>query len=308
MLSLLAAVLFSQCATGIADSAQTFCGSKTFSTDMTVQGGAYADFLFTPGDLYLGGLVRIATNGQSFTFLGRRGVSDPDAEMTIRETNDRPSGGMVLDLRRYGNESMYAIDNVGNVYLRGVLDAENPNHPFGTIIDNTGVAGHYAMMAGPGLGLTIAGRFGDPSGPCALRPDGGASPDGGCWPFAGRHGDNTGASMHPRHEGMLQDWQNPQSGYGAYTDKKAFIDFEGGFGQAHGLNRAQFGACPSELVMVVYPGSQQQFQFRYGHEVSVQLFAFDEQRWYVCTEAGWIGLATSDDIAHLYARLADAGL
>lgn len=291
MLSLLAAVVLSQCATGITDNAQTLCGSKTFTSDLTVSGNVYADLLFTAGDLYVGGVVRLATNGQAFTMLGRRHADDDGAELTVRETNNRAAGGTLLDLRRYGNESAHAVDNRGNVFLRGTVDTTNPDLPFGSIIDDTGTPGHYALMASRGLGLTIAGRFGEPGGPCALRPDGGTTADGGCFPFAGRHGDNTAAAMYPRNEGMLQDWQNPQSGYGAYTDKKAFIDFQGGFGQAHGLSRAQFGVCPSELVMVVYPGSTQQFQFRYGHEVSALLFAFDEERWFQCTSSGWRRLA-----------------
>ena len=287
-----------QCASGVTDNPQTICGAKTFTQPLTV----YAD-VYTDGSMYIGGYVRALTNGQAFVCDGRRLTGDVGAEMTVRETNERAAGGMMLDLRRFGNTSVFGIDNRGNVFVRGTSEGES-----GTIHDATGIAGHHALTASPRLGLTISGRFGEPGGPCATLPDGGTAPDGGCFPFAGRHGDVTAAATFPRHEGMLQDWQNPQSGIGAYDDKKAFIDFAGGFGQAHGLNRAQFGVCPSELVMVVYPGSSQQFQFRYGHEVSVQLFAFDEQRWYVCTEAGWIGQATSDEIAHLNARLADAGL
>lgn len=238
-----------------------------------------------PGDVYMAGYVRAWVQGQAFIFDGRRRDPDEGAEVTIRGMNDRATG-QILDLRPYTQGSVFSVSNNGVVSVTGPSLPDGG--PFAQIVDATGLPGHPFITTSPGQAVVIQGKFDDPAAPsgCATLLDGGRTPDGGCYSFAGRHGDVTSSSKWPRDAGMLFDWQNPTSGVGAYTDKKAFIDFSGGFGQAHGLTRAQFAQCPADFVLVRQNG-QGEFQYRYGHEPSALLYAFDEERWYFCTEDGW---------------------
>lgn len=298
MKAILLAVLFSgaaaaQCATGITDNTQYVCGTKVFQAPTIVD-----------NNLYVGGYIGVLTNGQALVLAGRRHNGDEGAELTLLGSNQRSSGRM-LDIRNASNEGVFTVDVRGNVSLSGYGTGS-----YAQIVDATGVAGHVMMTTTPGQAVIMAGKFNDPTAPSfmATLADGGMSPDGGYFEFAGRHGDVTMAATFPRNAGMLVDFQNPQSGNGAYTDKKAFIDYAGGFGQAGGKTRAQFEQCPSTLVMVSLNGSAQLSQYRYGQEISALMFAADEERWYACTSTGWVGYAMSAEVNTLNARLTAAGI
>lgn len=248
-----------------------------------------------PGDVYMAGYVRAWVQGGAFIFDGRRSAADDGAEFTIRGLNAR-EGGNILDLRPLSQSSVFSVDNNGVVSITG------PNTSFdggavvsGQIQEASGRSGHPLIVAYPGQSLTMHGKFNAPGavGTNNLLLDGGVSPDGGYWAYAGRHGDVSLGAEYPRTAGMLLDVQNPISGTGAYTDKKFFVDYKGGFGNAGGDNLADFGPCPSELqIMAPAPG----FQFRYGHENSAQLFAIDKQRYYVCLTAAWEQIPITDEV------------
>lgn len=272
--------------------AKTWSGAQTYSAAIDLQANSTVrgDLLFLAPS---GGFFQQLTSNGAFRFIGNKSGDDTSAEFRIEAENFRDSG-YVVDLYDSNANRLGAWDLYGNYHLTGPTHASGS---YGQIIDDTGVPGHVTMTSSPGQAITILGKFNDPDAPSedATLPDGGRTPDGGYYSFAGRHGEVTLGATWPRDAGMLTDWQNPTSGTGAYTDKKAFIDFGGGFGQAHGLPRAQFAQCPSDLVLV-QQGGQGEFQYRYGHETSVLLWASDFERWYACLTGGWEQIPITDEV------------
>lgn len=256
-----------------------------------------------PGDVYAAGYFRAWVQGQAFVFDGRRQDGDDGAEVTVRGLNSRDTG-QILDLRPLSQGRVFSVDVNGVVLIGGPSTSLDGGVVVsGQIQEATGRAGAVMVVGFPGRSLTMHGKFNAPGADDTnnVLLDGGMAPDGGYWEYAGRHGDVSLGADYARRAGMLLDVQNPESGSGAYTDKKFFVDYHGGIGQAGGLTRAQFDACPSSLVLVApAPGSQ----FRYGHEVSVLMFANDDERWYTCRTSGWAQIPLTDDVLGVQGGLA----
>jgi hypothetical protein len=154
----------------------------------------------------------------------------------------------------------------------------------GALVDQSGVSEHVSLTCSPRYFVTIQGRLGENRLNVGL--DGGCDTelsDGGCYlEYAALHGEQTvTASVARNRGGWLQEWRNPVSD--GTDHARAFVDIWGGYGQRHGMTRAQFPKCPADVEV-----TQPQLQFYYrGAVESTMLYAFDEHRWYFCTVSGW---------------------
>lgn len=179
----------------------------------------------------------------------------------------------------------------------------------GTLRDRSSISGHHSLSRTENHYLTISGALGaedDIWEGDGGRPlcDGGSwtrlLADGGCtYNYSGTHGDVNIASRYPMYSGLVAEIYNPISGTGAYTDHRAFWDYNGAYAQNHSLSLAQFPAPHLEtyFIRVAY-GTAPQAQFRFGAYPSTQMYAFDTMHWYFSNDTTWVQfLDTTSSIA-----------
>jgi len=274
--------------------AQTFAGNKTFSGTQTYEAqiDVQASSVVRGSWLYLdgagGGLHQHLSSNGSFQFIGSRSLADVAAEFRIDGTRARTTGAFFSLFNS-------AADSLGSVDVRGVYTLAGPEgaEPFAQLVDGTGVAGHVTITTTPGQAVVIAGKFNAPDSPewTATLTDGGRTVDGGYYEYAGRHGELTVTASYGRDAGMLLDLRNPQSGNGAITDLKMYVDVWGGMGQLGGQTLAQFAECPLNTVITTFG------QYIYGQNPSTLMWARDKERWYMCTASGWIPVGSPGHIS-----------
>lgn len=220
-----------------------------------------------------------------------RSAGSVSSDFVVDTANTRTAGA--LQSWNNAGSSRAQVDPTG-MFVGGVGGAGSQ----AAFQDGTGVSGHPSLTAANGLYPVILGRLGenhDAIETDAGRPrtDGGTDvcteTDGGTYYcYAGRHGDVTSSSSQARYGGWLFEWRNPITSTAA--DARAFIDFNGGFGQFHQLSLSQFPPCPGYSI-ITSSGT-----FAYGATKSTLMYDLGTERWYQCNTAGWKKLKTEDDL------------
>lgn len=314
MLSTLAAVLLSQCASGITDNAQEFCGLKTLPEGAIVgyNGGDYPGLNVRGSGVYLDG---------AYAYIQSAG------SMFFRDFGAAGNLGFIFDTGNTKTGELLRLYNHGSLKL--MVDASGNADVYGTITDKSGVSSHVSLTALPGYLVTLAGRVGEQK----LRYrsecfDGGSNPDGGSichWPFAALHGDVDLTSSVAREAGFVACVHNPGKPVGtpqvptAPGAESFCVDYLGGLTPIGPLNLSQFGTMTWEAGMS--PDST----WTYGQYEGTLMYAHDTAHWYVQgppdggytqsnrpTTGAWKQIALTEEwlarVLSLEARLADAGL
>lgn len=313
MLSLFAAVVLSQCATGITDNAQTLCGVKTLPDGVVVgqNSGDYPGLAVRGAGLYLDG---------PYSFIQSSG------SLFFRDFGSAGNLGFIFDTGNTKTGELLRLYNHGTLKL--MVDKDGNADFYGTLVDKSGVSSHVSLTSTPGYFVTVQGRLGEQQ----LRYrnecfDGGSSLDGGgcIWPFAALHGDVDLTSSVAREAGFVACVHNPGKPSGtpqaptAAGAESFCIDYLGGLTPIGPLNLSQFGTMTWEA------GMQPNSTWTYGQYEGTLMYAHDQQHWYVQgrpdagytadnrpTTGAWKQLAYTEDwlarVQALEARLADAGL
>jgi hypothetical protein len=293
------------CVSGDAAGTQQFSGYKhyeqllfaddTYSvaglpTGVHVSNGGIAARSMTP-----------ATSGQAIELQGRRTWGDGAANVSVTSEFWRDAGYLFgVNAPKTCNKQMFGITESGDVHFGASYTlACGSSLEGGTLLDTSTASGHHSLDRAAGYYLTIAGGLGardDAFETDGGRPlcDGGAwtslSADGGCYyNHASAHGDVNIASKYPMRAGVIAEVYNPVSGVGAYTDHRAFWDWNGAYSQNHGLSLAQFPP-PNQIVYFTradYGTASSNQQFRFGAYPSSQMYDFSGLHWYYSDGTAW---------------------
>lgn len=292
MLSLIS-VLLAQTCTPLTSCDAVIPGQKVFG-DLVQFYGAYPTDGVTVSAISLngmkvGGPVIPTLDGTSLRLRGSHVVGDAAPDVMVESSHYRDTGGVFGAFCGDANHSQqFALDHNGDVIIMpcpnadGSVSANAIHH--GTVIDGSGISGHWSATVLPRYYYGIAGRLSENHLNAGL--DGGCNTleaDGGCYAsFTALHGELTVLSTEPRpFGGWGLQYVNPVTD-GTGPDR-FFVDVWGGIGQRHMMIRAQFPPCPADLMRTM-PQTQSYFN---GAIESTQLYAFDEHEWYFCDGTDW---------------------
>lgn len=191
---LVATAADAQCATGVTDNAQEFCGSKSLPDGAIVgfNGGDYPGLVVRGGGLYLDG---------TYSFVQSVGT------MFFRDFGAASALGFVFDTGSTKNNEHTRWYNHGSLLM--LLDAAgNLSLPGGGSFVVSGLhSGEYALKTSPGLYLPI-----------------GCDPTAMYW---GHHGCVQAGAQSRMEAGFLFEAYNPHSTNGAATDHKFLVGYRG---------------------------------------------------------------------------------
>lgn len=314
MIPILAAILLSQCATGITDNAQELCGLKTLPEGAVVgyNGGDYPGMTVRGSGVYLDGPYAYVQSAGSLFF---RDFGAAGNLGFIFDTGNVKTNEVV---RWYNHATLiHMMDRYGNMDV------------YGTLTDKSGVSSHVSLTSEPGYLVTVQGRAGEQQKRYRTECfDGGSNPDGGSicyWPFAALHGSVDLNDSVGLQAGFVTCIHNPLKPIGtpqyptAPGAESLCFDYLGGITPIGPLNLSQFGTMTWEAAMS--PDST----WTYGQYEGTLMYAHDTAHWYVQgppdagytqsnrpTTGAWRQIALTEEwlarVISLEARLADAGL
>lgn len=180
----------------------------------------------------------------------------------------------------------------------------------GSLMDASGVAGHFSFHAAPRNQLTIGGALAMQED--ALLPDGGmpnpeAYPpgvvgthsDGGTFFYqASNHGSVTITDTSFMHAGLALQFDN--LGHSTNRHRAGFDAINGAYFQAHGLTVEEFPLAVPVAVDVNVNGAQGVYY--YGHE-STFMYGFDTHKWHYTNGVKWLRIMDEADLVLLDARI-----
>lgn len=194
MLSLVAAVLLSQCATGITDNAQNLCGVKTFPEGAIVgiNSGDYPGLAVRGAGVFLDG---------TYSFIQSAGT------MFFRDFAAGGNLGFVFDTGYTKTNELIRVYNHGQLVF--LLDKDgNLSLPGGGAFTVSGLhSGEYALKTDKGLYLPI-----------------GCDPTEMYW---GHHGCVQAGAQSRMEAGFIFEAYNPMTNNGGATDHKFLVGYRG---------------------------------------------------------------------------------
>lgn len=278
------------------DADRTICGYTHFPKFASFEGsialgGGINTALNAPAGLTT---VSVAPplNDQTLRLYGRKRGSDVQPGVIVTAENFIDSGTVfaIMPGGACQGTAIFSVstNEIGFGSAFGHTCGSSADRQAGALVDQSGVSEHVTLTCSPRYFVTVQGKLGENQ--LNTAPDGGCDtvlPDGGCYlAYAALHGELTVTSSVARYAGgWLQEWRNPVSN--GTGQARAFVDVWGGYGQRHGMIRAQFPKCPADVVVTFEP--QLQFYYR-GAVESTQLYAFDEHRYHICDGTQWTHL------------------
>lgn len=261
--------------------------TNQFSPVFTID---YLANLIMAGNLSL--LTSITSSaGNTLLLRDSRAAADIGSSFSLTTTNIRTAGYLVQVNNQATN--YFSLDTRGNLYLNGG----------GTFVDNSGISSHVSITSAADFGVVAMGRHTEQV--TDYQPDGGRPaadggtwvqtlPDGGTYYFhASHHGEFVAETSGPMYGGWLAEFHNGLTG--TATDARAFIDYNGGFGQLGGLSRSQFGTCPEQSV----PSTGGTLEFEQGE--STIMYGIAEHEWFWCNGTNWQPFANDTTTVHFTA-------
>lgn len=263
---------------------QTMSGIKRFS-DVVVANGTYAHTAFASGGTSViaagavsaGGPIYNGVANNDLLLVGRRTNTDPGVGVTVAAETYRDAGVEFAVYKRTGGfGQIFSIQSNGDVVFTGAPSVDGTSNAdafTGTLRNGNSVSGHVALMAYPGLYLSLSGQ--NPS------------------EYVGVHGAVTVRNKLPMDGGYIFEAQNPATGTSG--DKKFLIGYKGRFGTYDPSGGYQDYTASANL-----PACSAATGLDNEHPEGLIKYRSDDKEWVTCDGADWKTVGTFGVITAYY--------